>query len=65
LVTTRRLALATILHDVRCNKRFCTPGHANSVIDKLDWVYTDAGRLKLTMNMAYDYPMPNGGTINW
>lgn len=65
LTPARRTELANIVHGVRCNAAYCTPGHAASIRNKLDWVYADNSRLGLTLNMAYDFPMPNGNKPTW
>jgi len=62
LSPARRSELASILHGVRVRNN---DRSVNSVASKLDWVYKDPNRLGLTLNMAFDYPVPNGAGISW
>lgn len=62
LTPGRRSELASILHGVRVHNN---DRSVNSVQSKLDWVYGDASRWGLTLNMAFDYPVPNGAGISW
>lgn len=62
LTPARRSELASILHGVRVHNN---DRSVNSVVSKLDWVYADANRLGLTLNMAFDFPTPNGTNFSW
>lgn len=65
LTPARRLELANILWGVRHTGNFGASNQAAAVRGKLDWVYADASRLGLTLNMAYDFPTPNSGKPTW
>jgi hypothetical protein len=62
LTPGRRSELASILHGVRVHNN---DRSVQSVQSKLDWVYGDSSRWGLTLNMAFDYPVPNGAGISW
>lgn len=64
-MTTSRIAIAQMVHDHRCGKRACPTHHVNAIMNKLDWVYNEAGRQQLTINQAWELPSYHFEQIRW
>lgn len=62
LLTARRMELGRLLHSARGAQRGLS---VDAVVTRLDWVYADPKRRELTLNMAFDYPLPGSGEVRW
>lgn len=62
LLTAKRMELGRLLHAARAHQRNLG---VDAVVTRLDWVYADPKRRDLTLNMAFDYPLPGGGEVRW